>query len=158
MEESQLRLYGVMGYAWEDRVEQALLTLSQDSDWPFNAFRPGEVTAHGVACSPDILMVPKNEDDEPFELSIKCKWKSTRGLPLTEEGEDEFPKSWAYEISQCQTYALPLGTARSVLFVYFVNGDYKPPMPKVHAWELQFSQQEIAECWDALLTIAADNR
>ena len=158
MAEDQLRLYGLLGLAFEDRAEQALLTLNDDSDWPFRSFRPGEVTAHGVACSPDILMVPKDDEMEPFELSLKCKWRSSRGLPTTEEGEDGFPAKWNYELSQCATYALPLGTNKAVLLVYFVCGSWKPPVPQVHAWELSFSEQEISETWDALLMIAMDNR
>ncbi len=157
MPQEQLSIYSILGYSFEDRAEQALMVLNENPEWPFRSFRPGEVSAHGVACSPDILMVPK-DDSEPFELSLKCKWKSCRGLPVAEEGEDQFPKSWAYEISQCQTYALPLGTNKSVLFCYFVNGDYRPMVPQVHAWELFFSPQEIAETWDALLCIALDNR
>ncbi len=158
MPEEQLRVYGLLGLSFEAQAEQALLTLNDDSDWPFRGFRPGEVSIHGVACSPDILMVPKNDEDEPFELSLKCKWRSTRGLPMTEEGEDQFPAKWNYELDQCKTYALPLGTNKSVLFVYFVNGSYRPQVPEVHAWELFFSEQEISECWDALLTIAMDHR
>ncbi len=158
MPEDKLKLYSILGLSFEDRAEQALMVLSEDPKWPFRSFRPGEVTAHGVACSPDILMVPKNDEDEPFELSLKCKWRSSRGLPTTEEGEDGFPAKWNYELSQCATYALPLRTNKAVLLVYFVCGSWKPPVPQVHAWELSFSEQEISETWDALLTIAMDNR
>lgn len=156
IDEAQLRLFGLLGLAFEDRAELALQALAQESDWPWTCTRPGEVHADGIACSPDIVLVPKRDEDEAFELSIKTTWKTCRGLPVHEEGEDQFPKTFDYYISQCETYAVPLHTTKSVLFCYFTNGCWKPPFPQVHAWELEFSQQEISENWDALLTIARE--
>lgn len=149
---AQLALYGLLGLAFEDRCEIALTALGQEDDWPWLAIRPGEVEAEGVACSPDILLVAK--DGSPNrELSIKTTWKSCRGLPL-EEGENEFPKSFDYYTAQCKTYAVPLETSGSVLVCYFVCGNWSPPVPQVHGWELEFSDQELAENWSALMNIA----
>ncbi len=154
--EAQLRLFGLLGLAFEDRAELALNVLAKETDWPWTCVRPGEVSAEGIACSPDILLVPKREDDEAFELSIKTMWKSVKGLPVEEEGENQFPKSWDNYISQCETYAVPLHTTKSVIFAYFVCGSWKPPFPQVHAWEFEFSEQEIYENWQALQTIARE--
>lgn len=154
--EKQLRLYGLLGLAFEDRAEIALHSLAKEADWPWYVLRPGEVTLDGVACSPDILLVPKNpETHDTMELSIKTTWKSCKGLPL-EEGENEFPSSFDYYTAQCMTYARPLMTTSSVLFVYFVCGSWKPPLPKVLAWQLDFAEQELAENWDALMCIASE--
>lgn len=157
---AQLRLYGLLGLAFEDRAELALLQLAKEDDWPWHVMRPGEVMLEDVgpkpiACSPDILLVPKpgSGETQVRELSIKTTWKSCRGLPL-EDSENEFPKSFDYYVSQCMTYALPLDTVSSILFCYFMCGDWKPPVPKVLAWELDFSDQELAENRDALATIA----
>jgi hypothetical protein len=152
-----LRLYGLMGLAFEDRAELALLSLAKEADWPYEAFRPGEVSRDGIACSPDIILVPKPGSDEATrELSLKVSWKSCQHLPVAEEGEDGFPNAFEYYISQCQTYCMPLETTGSVLLVYFVAGAWKPFGPQVHAWELEFSSQELWENWDALMSAAQE--
>lgn len=151
--EEQLRVYGLLGLAFEDRAELALLSLAKDADWPFDAFRPGEVDYDGVAGSPDILLVPK-DGSAFFEISLKCKWKSCFGLPTETEGQGGFGPKWDYDLSQCMAYGTPLDTLKSVLLVYFVNGNYRGPKnPQVHAWELEYTPRERAETWSALMNI-----
>lgn len=157
MSPEQLALYGLIGLAFEDRAELALLSLSLDDDWPWHCFRPGEVHQDGIACSPDILLVPKNNAiDSTRELSLKVSWSSCKEWPTDGEGENLFPPGKPqYYIDQCMTYATPLDTLGSVLVAFFVNGDYQGArMPKVHGWELDYNEQERAETWDALLGIA----
>lgn len=157
MSEEQLRLFGLLGLAFEDRAELALISLAKEADWPWHPVRPGEVSADGIAMSPDILLVPKDKTSEVRELSLKSTWKSCRYAASTEEeGEDGFSSDFDYYLSQCMTYAVPLETRASVLFVYFVCGNWRPPFPQVHGWELEFSDQEIAENWDALINIASN--
>jgi hypothetical protein len=151
--EKQLRLYGMLGLAFEDRAELALLSLAEEDDWPWYALRPGEISIDGVAGSPDILLVPKDEGGEVRELSIKLTWKSSNDLPL-EEGEDQFPMKFNYYIGQCKAYAKGLDTTASVLVCYFACGTWRPAMPQMLGWEFEFSRQEIDEEWDALMTIA----
>lgn len=152
--EDELRIYGLLGLAFEDRAELALLSLSQDPTWPWECFRPGEVEKDGITCSPDILLIPK-EDSEVRELSLKVTWKSTKEAPYGEK--------FQYYVDQCLTYATPLDTMASVLLVYFVNGDYghmrkkgarpgapTPPKPLVVGYELDFTPRERAETWAAL--------
>lgn len=152
VDEPQLRLFGLLGLAFEDRAELALQTLATEADWPYYAERPGEVHFGGVACSPDILLIDK-VDGSTRELSIKTAWKSCREWPTDEEGENGFPTKAAYYLSQCATYAVPLHTTAAILFVYFVCGTWKPPFPKAYAWELHYSEQEIGENWAALMSI-----
>jgi hypothetical protein len=155
--EAELRIYGLLGLAFEDRAELALLSLSQDPDWPWECVRPGEVVKDGIACSPDILLIPK-ENSHIRELSLKVTWKSTKEAP-------DGPK-FQYYVDQCLAYATPLDTMASVLLVYFVNGDYShmqkqkarpsggkgsPPKPLVVGYELAFTPHERAETWQALL-------
>ena len=162
--EDELRIYGLLGLALEDRVERALTVLSKEDDWPWECFRLGEVECDGIACSPDILMVSK-EDGSIRELSIKATWKSCRGLPVDEEGMGGFDERFDYYLDQCYTYATPLQTTEAFLLVYFVNGDYahqrkvprgeekKPPLPRVYGWELEFTEQERDETWQALCNL-----
>lgn len=152
--EAQLALYGIIGLAFEDRCELALNALAAETDWPWTTLRPGEVQCDGVAGSPDILLVPK--DGSPVrELSIKTTWKSCRRVPL-EAGENEFPKEFDYYLAQCMAYSTAMDTPGSVLFCYFVCGNWVPPVPQVHAWELDFNAVEKSENWDALMTIASE--
>lgn len=156
---AQLAIYGLVGLAFEDRAERALLSLSNEDDWPWVCLRSDEVTADGIACSPDILLIPKT-DGVCRELSLKCTWKSCRGLPTTTEGINEFDlRKWGYYIHQCMTYATPLDTLGSILFVCFVCGDYSgAKQPQIHGWELDYSVEERGEVWAALQTIATEER
>jgi hypothetical protein len=152
--EEQLAIYGMGGLAFEDRAELALTSLSKEADWPWHCFRPGEVEQDGIICSPDILLVPKGAG-ELREMSIKMTWKSSRGLPIDHEGENEFDlKKWGYYFDQSMTYATPLDTLGGVLFCFFVVGDYTDKKPKIHAWELDWSVQERAETWDEIQRVA----
>lgn len=157
--EQELRIYGLLGLAFEDRAELALLTLSQEPDWPWDCYRPGEVEADGIACSPDILLVPKG-DGPLMELSLKVTWKSTKEAP-------DGPK-FQYYADQSLTYGTPLGTLDGVLLVYFVNGGYEflqkrvrgaagqPPLPRVLGWQMSWQEQERAETWQALCNLKID--
>jgi hypothetical protein len=153
--ETQLSLMGLAGLAFEDRAELALIALAQEKDWPWHAERPGELTSpEGVKGSPDVLLVPKLKGGILREASLKCTWKSSRGLPLDED-ENMFPDKFAYYIGQCKMYCHLLNTMSCVLVVYFVCGDYNRPLiPQFLAWELDFSHQEIEEEWDACMSIA----
>lgn len=152
--EAELRIYGLLGLAFEDRAELALLTLSREADWPWDCYRPGEVETDGIACSPDILLVPKG-DGPLMELSLKVTWKSTKEAP-------DGPK-FAYYGDQSLTYGTPLQTLHGVLLIYFVNGDYghqkkgavkgRPPVPQVRGWQMAWSRQERAETWQALCNL-----
>jgi hypothetical protein len=155
--EEELRIYGLLGLAFEDRAELALLSLSRDDDWPWECVRPGEFEQDGIACSPDILLIPK-EGSHLRELSLKVTWKSTKEAPYGEK--------FQYYVDQCLTYATPLNTMASVLLVYFVNGDYShiskkgarptkptPPKPLVVGYELDFTPHERAETWQALVAL-----
>lgn len=166
--EHELRMFGLFGLAWEDRVERALTYLSTQADWPYECYRPGEVVGNldgrELKCSPDILMIPK--DGSPHcEMSIKLTWKSCSGLPIDDEGMGGFSGKFDYYTDQCMTYATPLGTSSAILFVGFVNGGYehqqkkhrgqgRPPVPKVYGWELDFTNYERDETWQSLCTIA----
>jgi hypothetical protein len=150
-----LRIYGLLGLAFEDRAELALLSLSRDDDWPWYGDRSGEVERDGIACSPDILLAPKSGDGNFLELSLKLTWKSSKDAPTGDK--------FTYYLDQCLTYCTPLQTAASVLLVYFVNGDYSflrrggskssggPPQPLVRGYELTFTRHEREEMWATLL-------
>ena len=146
----QLRVYGLFGLAFEDRCETALLSLSNEADWPYYAFRSSELHYHDVACSPDIILASK-EDDSFRELSIKMTWKSCKGLPFHKEGCGGFPTKFNYYFDQVLTYAEPLDTTEAVILIGFVCGDYKGNKhPQIHGWDLSFTGRERMEMWQTL--------
>jgi hypothetical protein len=156
--ERQLSIYGLMGLAFEDRAELALHALAQEADWPFLVQRAEEVDWYGIKGSPDLLLTPKPAFAHLYqtqELSLKVKWRSCRGLPM-QAGRNEFSHRWDYELAQCMAYSVPLGTSRAVLLVYFVCGAWKPPVPIVLGWDLEFEDDERDELMDALSTIAGE--
>jgi len=159
IDEEQLSIYGLLGLAFEDRAELALLSLAKEDDWPYTASRPGEVDWCGVKGSPDILLVPKpawQDELTKRELSLKVKWRSSGAVPR-EPGENQFASKWDYELSQCMAYSDPLGTDGAILMVYFVCGNWKgAKSPEVLAWELDFERREVEETMQALATIALD--
>lgn len=159
-DDEQLGVYGLLGLALEDRMERALATLCKQDDWPWYSFRPGEVvSAEGVKCSPDFLMVPKpafSETHKLMELSCKCTWKSTKGFPV-EEGENGFDTTkFGYYLDQSMGYGNVLETEGGILVCYFVRGDYRGYLPEILAAELEWSLQERLENWDMLMAIAAE--
>lgn len=159
--EDELAIYGLLGLAFEDRAERALVQLSKQEDWPWQSFRPGEVVSEeGIICSPDILMVPKPAFSHlPIrELSLKCTWKSAAGWPR-EEGENAFAPKFGYYLDQCLGYGTPLDTEGAFIVCYFVRADYKKfaPSPEILGNELDWSVQERNETWDQLIAIAAES-
>lgn len=158
IDQQQLAIYGLLGLAFEDRAELALKKLELEADWPYIAERSGEVDWFGIKGSPDIILTPKPEFADTYtrrELSLKVKWRSSRGTP-TRESDMPWPTRWDYELRQCMTYSEPLGTRGAILLVYFVCGNWKPPYPHVRAWELDFTEDEVSENMDALATLATE--
>lgn len=157
--EEELKLYGILGFAFEDRVERAMISLSDETDFPWTVERSPEVSHEGIAMTPDLLLFPKDGTAEPVEMSIKVTWKSSTEAP---DGI-----KFQYYNDQCMTYATSLDTLASVLLVYFVNGNYahqrkggrsKPAVPQIKAWDLSFTPRERSETWQALRQIAKDFR
>jgi hypothetical protein len=150
--EQDLRLFQLCGRAMEDRIERALVELARRKGW--KAHRPGEITCGDIAGSPDIFFV---EDDGLLRVGeLKVAWKSTKGLVVDREGENEFPSRFDLYFTQIMGYDYMIGSNTGRLIGYFVNGDYKHRAPQLLGWDLEFNEQEICENWDALMTCRGD--
>jgi hypothetical protein len=160
LDEDRLAVFGLLGLALEDRMERALQWLAKQDDWPWNSFRPGEVVSdEGVAGSPDFLLVPKPafaHTHRMQELSCKGTWKSSKGFPFAEEGENAFDPKFAYYVDQCLSYGHILDTEGAVLLVYFVCDRDAHFLPTFYGVEMDWSLQERSETWDMLMAIAAE--
>lgn len=119
--------------------------------------RPGEFVHHHADCddsklgsvwckqncviySPDYLF---DIDGELVLGEFKCTWYSTRDAPL----DPKFAKWW----TQIKLYCYWLQLRRARLYVFFVNGDYKPPSPVLRAWEATFTQRELQDEHDLII-------
>lgn len=147
--ENDLLAYRVAGLALEDRMERALLELAQEDGTYVE--RPAElVSPEGVICSPDLFFIAS---DLLRIGELKVAWKSSYGLVIDREGENEFPAKFDIYFTQISGYGYAAGTTEGRLIVYFVNGDYRARTPQLLGWDLSFSAQEQAETWDSLMGI-----
>ena len=97
--------------------------------------RPGEFTSpEGVIYSPDYLF---NDPDGLVLGELKLTWYSDRDAPHGEK--------FAKWLTQIRLYLYWLELQRCRLYVLFVNGDYKPPTPRLRCWELTFTPRELAD-------------
>jgi hypothetical protein len=120
--------------------------------------RPGEfVTPHADGCtdlhepvcacgagiiySPDYLF-DIDEDGGLVLGEFKLTWYSMKDAP--------FGKKFAKYFTQIKLYCYWLGLTRARLYIFFVNGDYKPPSPVLRAWQMEFTRQELKDEYDII--------
>ena len=159
LDETDLKAYRFAGLALENIIEEAMIRvfvdrMNRDPNYHGSVSRPPEqFSMEGIACSPDLLFI---EGDERIIGELKVTWMSCSDVP-EEEGENEFAAKFDKYFTQIKAYCHVMGCSRGRLFVYFVNGPYRPmPKPVLLAWDLEFTQQEIEETWDALICIATE--
>lgn len=128
-----------LGLTFEEILEAALI----ESIGVGNGERPGEFTTpEGVIYSPDFLFF---EDDGMVLGEFKCTWMSAKGAPTDPKFEKWFV--------QMRAYCYHLQTTKARLFVFFVNGNYSPPSPKLLAWDISFTQRELEDNWNTLVRV-----
>jgi hypothetical protein len=100
--------------------------------------RPGEFTKDGITGSPDLIDL-----QEWAVVDSKCTWRSSRKLERLEK------YFWTWLV-QLKGYCAMVGTQDAYLWIFFVNGNWKPPAPEIRAIHLKFSQHEINENWSMI--------
>lgn len=129
-----------MGLALEDAIEEALKKRLLGGE------RPGEfITAEGIAFSPDLIIF--NGATRVGE--IKLTWMSMREVPM-DKPSSGFPPKFEKYFTQMKSYCHHLDTPYARLITMFINGDYKPPKPKLACWDIEFTAQELHENWRML--------
>jgi hypothetical protein len=121
--------------------------------------RPGEfVTDEGIFYSPDIIAF---EGKIVVLGEIKVTWMSATDVPISPtqakktgltstwdgKGPATFGKKFNKYFTQMKCYCYHLQTPYARLYIYFVNGDWKPPVPVFLAWDFEFSMMELKEEW-----------
>lgn len=151
----------------EDDLERLLEATRQRMAGRLFGERPGEFTAghddgcpyrqepviDGVPCphcaagtlySPDYLFT---EGSDLILGEFKLTWYSSREAPTA---GSQFQKYWTQQMLYCHW----LGIRKSRLYVFFVNGDYKPPSPSLRVWEATFTQQELQDEYNVIVRFA----
>jgi hypothetical protein len=128
MSEENLNAYAIFGRIWEQYLADATFKAPRYE-------RVGELEVDGIIGSPDAV------DTVDWRImEYKCWWRSSSRDVM--EYRDVF---W-----QIKAYCFMLGLVRAQLIVAFVCGDWKPPIPKVRAWDMVFTPQELRENWAML--------
>lgn len=128
--------YREMGFMWESIVESVfkrrMIERLPESD---KFIRQQEVEAGGIFMTLDGIYVPNWT-----LLEYKATWRSARKV---EDFEGEF---WSWLV-QAKCYCHAIDAQEVDFFVFFVNGDYKPPAPKTISVNVKFHPNEIRDTW-----------
>ena len=126
------------GFCLEEMLEEGLKRR--------HATRPSEFTVRedgsDIAFSPDLIIF---ENDQMRLGEIKLTWMSSKEVPR--EPATSFPTKFDRYFTQMKLYCRALGTARSRLYTYFVNGTYRPQQPELLAWDIDYTKQELDDEW-----------
>lgn len=135
MAEDDLLWYASGGFIWEQLFSIAFRESVSSGD----IVRPDEWEKDNIYGSPDAIRV-----SDWTLIELKCRWMSSRKF-------DALEKHFWMTLIQIKSYCHMIGTNRAELHVFFVNGDYRPPMPRVRAVALDFTDQELGENWAMIL-------
>jgi hypothetical protein len=137
----ELAFYAAGGYLWERVFSMAHREAVQCRD----LVRPNEWELDGIVGSPDAIRVP-----EWRLVELKFRWASSNKF-------DNLEKHFWLELLQIKGYLKMIGATEAELWVFFCNGDWRPPRPCVRGVMLEFDQQEIDEAW-AMIKNHAERR
>lgn len=129
--QEELSFFGSMGFLWERVFARA----HADSICTDDLVRPGEFTADNITGSPDLIRV-----SDWTLIETKCTWRSVRKFDSLERN------FWAWLV-QVKSYCHMIGTNTAEIHVFFVAGDWRPPVPCVKSVRLEFTDREIQENW-----------
>lgn len=131
--EDDLDIMAIVGRLWEQMLANALFK-------PPRYQRPGEIEKDGIFGSPDAV-----DCDGHRLMEFKVTWKSSsRAI-----------ESFFKYMVQVKAYCHMLGLTECDLYVFFVCGNHRPPIPTagegIKAWRLEFSPHELKDCWRMLV-------
>ena len=136
--ERDLAFYGAGGFIWERSWSQAHVESVLSGD----LIRPGEFERDGITGSPDVIDIGISR-----LIELKCRWMSARKF-------DHLEANFFWEILQIKCYLAMIGWTEAELTVFFVCGDWQPPVPRVRSVLLEFTEREIEEAWAGVVAHA----
>ncbi|HXN71603.1 MAG TPA: hypothetical protein VN861_03510 [Candidatus Acidoferrales bacterium] len=133
--EDDLDWYASGGWLWE-RVFDLAHAEAVTSGTLIN---PGEFECDGIVGTPDRL------DTKLWELwELKCRWMAAWKF-------EQLEKYFFLELMQCKSYCHMVSTNVCNLGVFFVAGNWRPPVPQAPCVRLEFSDREIADNWSQIM-------
>jgi hypothetical protein len=136
--EQDLAFYGAGGFLFERVFSMA----HRDAILSGTIIRPGEFFRDGIAGSPDALDL-----ENCRVVETKCRWMSSRKF-------DQLEKYFYFELLQVKCYLAMTGFTEAEFTVFFVCGDWRPPIPRVRSALLSFTEREIEEAWGQVVSHA----
>lgn len=133
--EEELAFFGAGGFLWE----RVFGVAHAESVATGDIVRPGEWELDGITGSPDLIRC-----SDWTLLETKATW---RGLRKWDHLEKNF---WAW-LCQIKGYAKMIGTNVAELHVFFVAGDWRPPVPCVRSIRMEFTDLELNENWQLVV-------
>jgi len=137
-DEESLDWFAAGGWLWERVWDQAHAEAIDNGE----LVSPGEFTLDGITGTPDRI-----DWSRPAIVELKCRWKSSAKFDSLEK---EF---WA-ELTQCKGYCWMTKIMEADLIPFFIAGNWRPPVPTVRAVNLKFTELELEETWDQILSHA----
>lgn len=131
--EEELAWYAAGGYLWERAFSMAHVEALRDAD--HDLVRTDEWECDGIVGSPDAMRVSLWR-----VVELKFRWMSSGKL-------DQLEKYFWVELLQIRGYCKLTGATAAELWIFFCNGDYRPPRPIARGLLLEFGEQEIEETW-----------
>ena len=114
-----------MGLVWEDVVGD------------YTGWKPVPLEREGILLSVDYLDPVNGRIDE-----CKFTWKSLWKFDIRDQ--------WRW-MTQVKGYCYGWGVRKARVWCCHINGDYRPPSPRVIAYDLEFTDQELGENWEMLV-------
>jgi hypothetical protein len=127
--EADLNMFATVGRLWEAQLATAMFL-------PPRYERVGEIEQDGIIGSPDAI------DTVDWAVQeYKVRWASA-----THPIESNFEY-----MTQIKAYCYMLSMCRASLFVFYVCGTWRPPVPIIKAWDILFAPGELQDNWAMIL-------
>ena len=126
--EADLDKFALVGRLWEAQLAAAMFQ-------PPRYERIGEIEKDGIIGSPDAI-----DTVDWAVMEFKVTWKSAK------RDIAEFHNYWR----QIKAYCAMVGCVRAKLAVFYVCGNYSPPVPIAREYSVIFTPAELNDNWAML--------
>lgn len=145
-EMATLNRYREAGFMWEIILESVFKRRRIDNLNPKKFLRQVEIQHDGVFKTIDALQLEDRKKGIPKRvLEFKLTFRSA-GRAQLDRIESEF---WSWFV-QLKGNCLAWDTRIASLFVFFVNGNYKPTVPQTRRFDIAFTDEELLQNWSML--------
>lgn len=135
LDAQDLAFYGAGGFLFERVYDMA----HRDAVVRGELVRPGEFERDGIIGSPDALDFANNRIVE-----LKMRWMSSWKF-------DQLERYFFFELLQIKCYLAMVHWVEAELSVFFVAGNWRPPVPCVRSVILEFSEREVEDAWSSVV-------